>query len=48
MTTSFTRRSALATMGAASLVSMTGQAKAADVTIKLSNYPVRPIRSARA
>lgn len=38
MTTSFTRRSALAAMGATSLVGLAGQAKAADVTLKISNY----------
>ena len=38
MTPTFTRRSALAALGATSLVTLAGQAKAADFTLKLSNY----------
>ena len=38
MTTQFTRRGALAAIGATSMVALAGQAKAADVTLKLSNY----------
>lgn len=38
MALNFTRRGALATMGAASLATMAGPAKAAEVTLKMSNY----------
>ncbi|MEM7546493.1 MAG: TRAP transporter substrate-binding protein [Pseudomonadota bacterium] len=38
MTTTLTRRGAMAAIGATSLVTLAGQARAADVTIKLSNY----------
>jgi len=38
MTTLFTRRRALATMGATSLMALAGQVKAADITLKISNY----------
>jgi len=38
MTTSFTRRKVLATMGATSLLAVFGQARSADVTLKISNY----------
>lgn len=38
MTLTFSRRHALATIGAASCVSLSGQVRAAEVTLKLSNY----------